>query len=162
MNKETGSTNTIIVKSKKNYISIVITVLILLIFIYKADGIYENFLLADIKTKFFDVLFFLISIYFTYQLLWAFFGKTTFIIADKKLVMKSDILLIARTKIYDISKIQNIMIEHNIKSNDYWGFPGFRFYDYTDILSFTYDKKKISLGSNLEKFDIAHLKSLIK
>lgn len=91
-----------------------------------------------------------------------FFWQDNFYYSQPKLVVKTDILSITRTKIYDIGKIQNVIIEHDVKSNDYWGFSGFRFYDYTDVLSFTYNKKKISLGFNLEKFDTEHLKKMIK
>lgn len=86
MHEEINSTSTIIVKSKKNYVSIVITVLILLVLFYKTEGIYKNFLLVDIKAKLFDVLSFSIGLYFSYQILWAFFGKTIFIIANQNLL----------------------------------------------------------------------------
>ena len=89
-------------------------------------------------------------------------GETKFIISDNTLTVTEKIAGISKTKNYQIGQIQNPRIE-SVGSSTTWGFQGFYFSDYTmDVLAFTYNNSKVTLGKNLENFDAEKLKESIK
>lgn len=124
---------------------------------------YQNFFHFNFQSLLFALFFCIISAYFIYQLIWIITGETIFTVSNHRLIVKNVILGIKVTRTYDTNQIQDLKIEHNVKSNSYWGFTGFRFSSHqSDVITFNYNRRKITLGLNSEKFDIEYLRNAIK
>ncbi|GAA3958579.1 hypothetical protein GCM10022210_02430 [Mucilaginibacter dorajii] len=90
---------------------------------------------------------------------WSFLGQTTFTIKDSKLIVRYGISLVNLKRVYILTKIANVKVQSDIKSSDYWGFQGFRFYGNNETaLSFEYNNKAIVLGKGLDHFNLIELK----
>jgi hypothetical protein len=151
-----------IVKSRKSYFTVLFALAWLCLFSLKAKSIYKDFLITDLKSQFFDILFAIISLWLIYKIMWILFGKTTFILDYDKLIVKTGISIIKVTTEYKSDQIKNLKIAQEVKTSYYWNFGGFLVNDSVpEVLTFDYNNKKVILGLNLEKFDIESLKKHI-
>jgi hypothetical protein len=162
-NSVTSPDYSLTVKSKKDYLTALFAIFWLCFFVFKAKDFYVDFFRYNFKSSFFDLLFYMICFYLFYQLIWILIGQVNFIVRNHQLVVKTGILFIKKTEVYNADQIDNLRIEHDVQSNSYWNLGGVRLYGFkSNVLMFDYNKRKITLGLNLENFDIDQLKKSIK
>lgn len=102
---------------------------------------------------------FFIFLYLVMLTAWNFLGQTTFTIKDNKLIVNYGISLVNLKRVYILTEIANVKVQSNIKSSNYWGFQGFRFYGNNETaLLFEYNNKIIVLGKGLDQFNLIELK----
>ena len=156
------------VKSRLFYIQAIIYFIIAGIFILKLKDVPVVLFHFNANPPFnFDSpliisIFYLLSLYFIYELIWMLIGETTFSINNGIMTITHKIIITYSTRKYDINEIKNVRIENNIPTGIMWGFQGFYFNITTSAISFDYNNNKIMLGSNLEKFDLKQLMEVIK
>lgn len=119
----------------------------------------NSLLFSDLEFSLITLITFFIFLYLVMLTAWSFLGQTTFTIKDSKLIVRYGISLVNLKRVYILTKIANVKVQSDIKSSDYWGFQGFRFYGNNETaLSFEYNNKAIVLGKGLDHFNLIELK----
>jgi hypothetical protein len=150
------------VKGVKNYPFMIFSILWILIFIVKLNSVNSIFLKSDYESYILGIAIYIFTGYNFYQLMWAFFGETYYIVCENNFTVNSGIFFIRRIKIYLINQITDVRIKNDVKSSTYWGFLGFRFYsENTSAITFMYKRKNIVLEVNSAGFDLSTLKDWI-
>lgn len=150
------------VKTRKDYKTVVFTIIWLFILCVKFKYINDGFLKPDYQSKIFSIGIYLVTIYLIYQTIWSLIGETIFSISNNSFIVKSGILFLKWTNTYTIDHITSVKIKSDVSSSSYWGFLGVRYSDYqTSVLCFNYNNKEVILGLNLSPFDLDALKKWI-
>jgi hypothetical protein len=159
MNLNAAQNPTIAFNSKKEYLKIAFYVIWIGGIIIEGHSLNVYILTLSLKSVFFGALFYLLTIYFIYQLIWMLFGKTTLKVLDGTLVVNHILFIFKKEKSFVISNVSDIKSNINIKASTYQGFMGVRIYDRISFLTFKYNNKEITLGKDLSENDVISLKS---
>ncbi|MCS3737001.1 hypothetical protein [Mucilaginibacter dorajii] len=152
-------TRLLILKPKKNYSIVLIAIIWSLFVLVKFKTLNNSLLFSDLEFSLITLITFFIFLYLVMLTAWSFLGQTTFTIKDSKLIVRYGISLVNLKRVYILTKIANVKVQSDIKSSDYWGFQGFRFYGNNETaLSFEYNNKAIVLGKGLDHFNLIELK----
>ena len=152
-------TRLLILKPKKNYSIVLIAVIWSLFVLLKLKTLNNPLFFSDWGFSLITLIAFFICLYLAMLTAWSFLGQTTFTIKDNKLIVSYGISLVNLKRVYILTKIANVKVQSNIKSSNYWGFQGFRYYGNNETaLSFEYNNKAIVLGKGLDQFSLIELK----
>lgn len=133
-----------IIKSKKDFLSIIFVLIFVLIFIAKSE-----------RTEYFlNLLLTLIGLVFLYQLLWFLTGKVQLKIDIQKLYIKKSIIGLTFEKSYRLDEIENIVLKKDLDANSYWNFGGLLTSDKNPtIIEFMHKDKKVLIGKGCQEFN---------
>lgn len=159
MNLNAAQNPTIAFNSKKEYLKIAFYVIWIGGIIIEVHSLNVYILTLSLKSVFFGALFYMLTIYFIYQLIWMLFGKTTFKVSDDGLNINYNVFIFKKADSFAISDISDIKAHINIKASTYQGFTGVRIYDRISFITFNYNNTEITLGKDLSETDIIALKS---
>ena len=173
MNPEPES-KTIKVKSRINLLAMIFGIFwigLAIAILASKFGNYESFEKLNTCYKILIVFAFIFTIGCIYELLWFFFGETTFTISSSKsLVVTSGILFFKKTNTYFINQISGVRISSEVPSLKFMGISltttsGFQGVQVSEskipVICFNYNNQKIVLGSDLSSFDLETLKKWI-
>ena len=159
MNLNAAQNPTIAFHSKKEYLKIAFYVIWIGGIIIEVHSLNVYILTLSLKSVFFGALFYMLTIYFIYQLIWMLFCKTTLKVSDGNLIINPILFILKKEKSFVIANVSDIKAHINIKASTYQGFTGVRIYDRISFITFNYNNTEITLGKDLSETDIIALKS---
>jgi len=165
-----------VVKSKKDILTIVIGIIWICV-LFMRFNLINNFIAHKNYSIVFYGIFYFITCYLFYIVIWSLLGKQVFSVSGSFFIIESKVLFFKVTRQFSIDKISHVRISQEIDGSTFlgstiystWGFQGVQFPAKTrPFVCFDYDGKKVIIGQNLlefnleefEKFLTAHLHNI--